>query len=782
MKRREFVKILGSAVGGLAIPFDLPLVARAAFAAPDRGWSPGTEAFIRSTCTLCPGACGVSCRVVDGSLVSIRGNAFNPINRGGVCPNGMAGLQLLYAPDRIEGPRVREGGKGSGSWRSIGWDEAITMLLERVAAARGKTAFLTGLSAGSKADLVRLFMRSIGSDGVYLDDRMDAWPHVMNLMHGVRRHPAFDLAESDLICSFGSDFLGAWWAPLQAQSAYGEMMGRRAGHRGELIQFEHRLSRTGAQAAEWIPVEPGAYGAIALGMAYILIKEELYDHDFVERRTAGFEGWTDGEGASHIGIRDLILQFYHPEEVARMTGVDEETIIRLGKKFGEAERAIALGDYMASYNTNGLYALMAVHTLNLLKGNINARGGVTARRGIPLTPLPGARPSDAGPDVEDHRYVARGGIAIPTGEERIERFPERVLWESRRDVDLLFVYRTNPVFSQVNGDAFEEALGRVPFVVSFSSEMDETTRLADLVLPDHVYLEGWDDVVSPPTFPYPLWGVVRPVIAPLHDTRNTGDVLIRLIREMGGGPELPFRDMEELLKFRARGLYEADRGMVLDDPFEQRLTGSLQRRGWWIRPDLEFDAFWDRMVERGGWFDPFIDRDDWRNLCGHRDRRIRFFVPGLAEFEGNELAGLPHHESVEVSRDIEHPFLLVPYRLARIDGGEVGVTGWVLESSGPQARVVWDGWVELHPATAEKAGVRDDDPVWVESKRGRVRLRAKIWEGILEGILSVPVGLGHVTGSGTKVGENILTILEREHDKRSGLPAWQTTPVKIYRA
>lgn len=785
MKRRDFVKIMGTAVGGLAIPLDLSIGSRSSADQPDPGWAPGREAFINSTCSLCPGGCGITCRVVDGSLVSVRGNAFNPINRGGVCPNGMAAVQLIYSPDRIKGPMVKEGKRGAGKWRSIGWDEGLSVLRDRLLALKGEgvggnAVFLSGTPSGSKAEVIRAFMRTIDGE-IYLDDRMDANPHVLSLMHGINRYPAFDLERTDLVFSFGADLLGAWWSPLQAQTSYGGLITGREGRRGEWIQVEHRLSSTGAQASEWVPVTPGSYGALALGMAYILIKEELYDHDFISRRTMGFESWSDQSGKSHVGMRDLILQFYHPEEVSRLTGIDEESIIRLGKKFGSAESAIAVGDYTVSYNTNGLYALMAVHTLNLLKGNVNRPGGITVQGELPLLPVSGLADGEEETGHSGWGYLAEGGTAFESEFLRIDRFPDRVLGKSNRDVDLLFVGETNPVFSQVNHDAFEEALKKVGYVVSFCSFIDETTQFADLILPDHMSLEKWGDAVSPPTFPFPVWALIKPVVSPVHDTRNTGDVLLGLIRDLRGPGEdgLSFEEMKELLRYRAKGLYEAQRGMIIDDPFERMHTGNLEARGWWTRSRMTFDDFWDQLIEKGGWCDPFIDWDNWDAVCRTQSKKIHFFIPVLGELEGNELASLPHHEIPDIGTDKEYPYLLVPYRMSKIDGGESGRIPWVIESSGPMAQLIWDSWVEVSPGTASKAGLESGDMAWVESKRGRIRLKAKITEGIVDGILSVPIGFGHKYGTWGAIGSNVMRILQGDHDIRTGLPSWQTTQVKI---
>jgi anaerobic selenocysteine-containing dehydrogenase len=747
--------------------------------------------MINTTCTLCPGACGITCRIVDGSLVDIMGNVFNPINRGGICPTGMAALELLYSPDRLHGPRVREGEKGGGKWRDIEWDEALSILNEKLTALKrdGKmdgVAFLSGASSGSMADLIHTFVKGTGRGTIYLDDRLDAYPHVFNLMHGIPRYPAFDLKNTDTIFSFGVDLLNAWYSPLQAQGAYGDLKGRSVGSKGDLIQIEHRLSRTGTQAAEWVPIKPGTYGALALGMAYVLIKEDLFDHDFITRRTTGFDSWIDADGTNHIGMRDLILQFYYPEEVSRITGVKEETILRLGKKFGNADHAVAVGDIMVSYQTNGLFSLMAVHTLNLLKGNVGRSGGITVQRDLSLVPLPGGKAGDVSSPGSGERYLAESGIILKTEYPRINKFPEKVLWQSQQNVgmDLLFVYRTNPVFSQIDGDAFQKALQKIPFVVSFSSVMDETSCFADLVIPDDHFLEKWEDAFASPTFPYSVWGVVKPVVSQVHNTKNAGDVLLRLLEKFGdkSASTVKFKDMEELLRYRAKGLFEAGRGMVLDGSFERHLAENLEGRGWWIKPKYDFDKFWDLLIERGGWYDPFVDWENWAAVCGNRDKKVHFFIPELGEIEGKDLGSLPHHEDVEITKDIDYPFLLVPFRMSKIDDGEGTRVPWVIESNGPMAGLTWESWVEINPVTADKVGIKDGDLVWLESRRGKIQLRARVFEGIVEGVLSVPIGMGHRYGMWAKAGANVMEILEEAGDKRSGLPSWQSTPVKIYRA
>ena len=118
--RREFLYAVG-AVGTAAAIDQTQDVFWDPVQVPDLGWTPGIEKLVRSTCLTCPGRCGIRGRVVDGKLVRLGGNSLHPMNRGGLCPRGVAGVQKLYHPQRLEGPLVRTGERGSNEWRSLSW-------------------------------------------------------------------------------------------------------------------------------------------------------------------------------------------------------------------------------------------------------------------------------------------------------------------------------------------------------------------------------------------------------------------------------------------------------------------------------------------------------------------------------------------------------------------------------------------------------------------------------------------------------------------------------------
>jgi hypothetical protein len=202
--RREFLAGLGGAglgVGLGKISHWLPL------ASPEVGadWRPGDQRLVSSTCLLCPSHCGIRGRVVDDALVHIEGNPLHPVSRGGLCPRGAAGLQVLYHPDRLAGPVERNG----ESFASLTWKAGLELVAAKLAALRdaGRSdavAWLGGEVSGSLDAVVERFLRAYGSPHRIREGYDDGSAEVMELIHGIRRRPSFDVERADLGLSFRS--------------------------------------------------------------------------------------------------------------------------------------------------------------------------------------------------------------------------------------------------------------------------------------------------------------------------------------------------------------------------------------------------------------------------------------------------------------------------------------------------------------------------------------------------------------------------------------------------
>jgi len=775
--RREFLAGLGGLGAGIglgAVSHWLPLPS------PEVGpaWSPGQEEFITSTCTLCPAHCGIRGRVVDGKLVRIDGNPLHPVSRGGLCAKGVAGIQLLYHPGRLTGPVERVGPAGSAEFRRIGWDEAIQRVADRLAELRAgseadSAIWLVGDVSGVMSELLGRFTKAYGTPHLLEEDYTDGSAQVMKLTQGIDRPPAFDMESSDLILSFGAPLAESWWCPTQAARARDPREGRRP----RLVQIDVRHSRTASRADEWIPVRPGTYGALAIGIAYVILKEGLSPTQAGLDKIHGLEDWTDDNGRRAPGFRSLVLRHGRTEDVASLTGVPAETIVRLAKAFGTARSPQAVWDQVVGWRTGGLSDSLAIHALNVLVGSIGRPGGLLVQPSLPvpsLDELAGVRGVDAPP--------ARSELTTADWASRVAA--------GKATAAAMFMYHANPVASSPDGPEVARALGKIPLVVSFSPFLDESAKHADLVLPDHVYLERWQDAPAPPSVPIPVWGLVQPMVQPLHETRATGDVILEIAARLGGdiASHFPWPTVEDLVHARGAALTSVRRGGVLDGEFRRGELRELEARGWWIPHNLSRDDFWSLLRERGGWYDPYYDYNDRSSVSQFADGTIRLFPMEAREAIGaskNDLAEgfLPLADSPGASdggQGGEYPLTLVPYRVMTLASGSTPLMPWLLENLGVLSGDAWETWAEINPKTARGLGLRPGQVVSIEAPAGAIRARLRFFEGAQPGVVNVPYGLHtRVEGWGRADGANPLVVVGPRRDPVTGLPDWYSGRVRV---
>ncbi len=782
--RRDFLWTMGAAGAAFALQ-STEGVFWATDQGPDVGWAPEVENHLTSACLICPARCGIRGRMVDGRLVRITGNPLHPMSRGGVCPRGLAGVQMLYHPERLASPLVRTGSRGAGEWRQVAPEEAIALISERLqelrAAGRPEAlALLTGYCAGTMQDLWRQFLRSFGSPN-YVDDAYgDGTDVIMSLMHGVPRRPSYDLERSEYVLSFGAPLFESWWSPLQAFVAFAGR-GNGEDRRPRFVQVDTRFSRTAARSHEWVGVRPGTFAVLALGIAYVLLRDELFDRRFVAERVSGFEDFTDARGRSQEGYRSLVMRNYRTEEVSAITGVPVERITSLARSFAETRPAVAVCGTDVMQAPNGLLAGLAVHSLNVLVGSVNRPGGVLFGEDAPLEPL-------VAPVLDEKAAagVERAPISVTQphfrgGNEAI-RFAEAVAGAADPAVEALLLYRANPLASSPRPELWRDALDKIRFIVSFSPFLDETTRHADLVLPDLLSYERWQDAPTPPSYPYPVWGLARPLVEPQNLGMSTGDAVLALARSLGGSvaESLPYEDLEALLKTRARGLFTARRGMAFGDEFERRHHRQMEERGWWLPEHASFEPFWEELVEHGGWTDLFYDDTDPARLARTADGRIHLMPEELQAALDEEGRGRKPYLNValdEAGERGDFPLRLIPYRASTLASGTLALERWLAEQPTIFPHVQWETWVEVHPETARAWGFSDGTMVWVVSARGRCRARLKVFLGTAPENVCAPYGPRHPDGEPA----NPLQLLDGTTDALTGLPSWSSTFVRLER-
>ncbi|MFQ5543377.1 MAG: molybdopterin-dependent oxidoreductase [Nitrospiria bacterium] len=762
------------------------------------------EKWLKSICLQCPGGCGIQVKVVNGNAVKIEGNPSYPTNQGRLCPKGQAGLQVLYDPDRIKGPMRQVGERGSDRWVAISWGEAISLVAERLERIRNEErshtlAIMGGRYRGSMHDLMNRFLTAYGSpnDLGHSSILSDGSKLAHYFTQGWANYAAYDWENVNYLVCFGASLLEAWRPTTMLLRMYGHMRRGRPGFRTKIVCVDPRFSVTASKADDWISINHGTDSALALGMAHVIVSEGLYDRSFIEERTFGFEDWQDETGNIHLGFKNMVREDYPPEIVTEITGVPAKTIMKIAREFAETKPAFAAGVRGVSMQSNGVFNCMAIHSLNALVGSIDAPGGVLKQRRPPFQPWPDVVQDDISKKgVSMPRVDSAGTAKFPFTANIYSALPDNITQAKPYPIDTLFLYYTNPLFSAPRVERYYRAFSHIPFIVSFSPFMDEATSQADLILPDHTYLERWQDDEIDPSVGFPLFGIRQPVVKPLYDTMNTADVMIKIAKAIGGSvaASFPWEDYQEMIEYRVQGVLRARKGSIMARDSED---------------------FWDELLKNGGWWNPPYEYGKWEEVFATPSKKFEFysqlmqqkleeFAAKQADEHGSEieqeweeiLRGLkleargdrvfmPHYEPVRYTGNHgDFPFYLSTYKTMTHAEGRGANLPWLQESFGLQVKMKWGPWLEINPQSAAELGIHDGDSVWVESKIGKIKVEARLFAGAKPDIVSMPFEYGHTKYGrwAQELGVNPNEILTPEFDYLGGLCSFYSTKVKVYKA
>lgn len=782
LSRRDFLKMGGLAAGSAAALGALKNVmsAQAATEVPTNIQISSDEKIVASTCHLCSAGCGILVRVADGKAVKLEGNPMHPVNQGSLCPKGQAAPELLYNPDRLTGPMKRD--RASGQLAQIQWAEAIQLVAQKLndlckTGHPEQAVLMHGDTRGQMRSFLTRFMQAVGSPNIVSHESLNVAAAKLGvyLTQGMYSLPAYDIEKTNYVLSFGANFLEAGSNPQRTISGYSYLRRGRA-TRGKVVVIDPRQGIHGAKADEWIPIKPGTDAALALGMANVIIRSGLVDADFVKNYSFGFDN-----NGKRKGFRDFVMENYDPARVEQITGVPATTIARLAGEFASNKPALALlpgKGGLLNGGFGGVYAAMAVHILNALVGSIESEGGVMTQRYMPCVEYP-KLPSDS--------VVAKGlktqrldgaGSKFPLGRNAYQAVADQIL--EGAPVEALFLYDTNPVFETPGGNRFADAFKKVPFVVSFSSFMDESAELADLILPEPTFLERWgDDHIE--GLGYPGVSLYQPVIEPLYDTMNTGDFFLKVAETMGGSIAKAFtwKSYEEVLQFRLKDI-GAD-------------WETFKELGVWFNPGYRF-------AKRGSpkWLNEVVGAD---RLNAPRDgyfdlysRELNCFLGKMKKDElamlGITMAGdgasLPHYEATTFAGDeANYPFTLNVITLMSLGPrSDAANMPTLQEISGMTVGETWTSWLEMNPESARRLGLADKDRVNVESPFGRIRTKVRFVAALHPDVVNLPFNQGHTAVGRFAKGRGVngLELLNPASEPLTGLAAFTNTRVKVSRA
>ena len=537
IKRRDFLKVLGVTGAGATITGCSEPERLLPYVVAPEEITPGVATWYTTVCDGCSAQCGMWVRTREGRAVKIEGNPNHPVSRGGLCSKGHATLQHLYNPDRFHGPMIREGER----LRQGTWVEAEQLLAAQITA-HGNVMFVGGRMGPSMHDLVDQFLAAVDGTRVQYDAVSDApLREAARIAYGGPGLPSYDIGNARLLLSFGNDFIETGSSPVAHNKGLAQMSSvDAAGSKGRFVYLGPRLSTTGLNADEWIPIRPGSEAAVALGMASVIAGD-----------------------ASAAGPYADVLHAYSPATAAQAAGVSEDSIRELAERFASQSPTLALGPGVGGHHRNATAANLAVMILNDVAGNV----GRTVHYDANVTAAAGAYA-----DMESAVSAMAAG-----------------------QVGVAMVHGANPAYSMPDASGFVDAFAQAAFKVSFASAMDETAALADLILPDRHFLEAWGDSM-------PRQGVMalqQPVMqaVPNFDSKQAGDVLLaastHLGNDLGGSTFYEFmRNSHREIHDSSMGDFEESWRQALREGAVERDTGATATATQLQAPDvaLSFDT------------------------------------------------------------------------------------------------------------------------------------------------------------------------------------------------
>jgi anaerobic selenocysteine-containing dehydrogenase len=261
------------------------------------------------------------------------------------------------------------------------------------------------------------------------------------------------------------------------------------------------------------------------------------------------------------------------------------------------------------------------------------------------------------------------------------------------------------------------------------------------------------------------------------------------------GQALPFANLQEYLRQQVDELFAAQGGGVFGTSLEETWNRLLERSGWWAPTFASAEELWDQMKLKGGWWEASYPHGEWGRVLQTPSRRFEFYSQRLAQWTQRhnlaEAVGLPPgddrlclpHQPRRAAAPPGYPLLLLPIEILPLAGGQGAHLPYLQQIAGPHLFAQWESWLEIHPETAHRLGIADKDQVWVESSRGRVQVRARLYSGARPDVVHLPVGYGHTEGSPwARRGVNPFDLMEESYEPLGGFPQVNRTYVKVYRS
>jgi len=589
--RRKFLKISGATFAAASVIGTASYVSKSTKLLGSEKCENGIRK-VPTICNLCFWKCGAIAYVKDGKLWKIEGNPLDPLSNGRLCPRGTGGIGTNTDPNRLKTPLIRTKNRGEDAWRVVTWDEALNYTADK----------MLKIKQNYGPESLAFFSHGIG--GNFLKHTFKAYgtPHIFAPSFAQCRGPrevGFELTVGDVIGSPERTDIKNTKCMALIGSHLGENMhnsqvqelSQAVENGASIIVVDPRFSIVAGKAKYYLPIKPGTDMALLLTWANILIKEKLYDKEFIDNFGFGFEQFA------------VEVSQYTPEWAYIETGIEPELIIESARELARYKPAsfIHPGRHVTWYG-NDAQRSRAIALVNSLLGNWNHKGAFFQPTKFPV---PGY-PYPPYPETTRPRADNPGKKYPWAGEEEglTNGIREATITGNPYPIKGWVTYATNLMNALPNQKETLKAINQLDLLVSIDIVPSEIAGYADVVLPESTYLERYDDLHSSP-FTTPFLGIRQPVIDSPDNQKPNWEIAKQLAGKLNLGHYFPWKNIEEYLKFRVEkaGLSYSElkeKGIILGAKKPVYIEEGLEQK--FNTPSGKVEFYSAQLAEKG--FDP----------------------------------------------------------------------------------------------------------------------------------------------------------------------------------
>jgi anaerobic selenocysteine-containing dehydrogenase len=670
-----------------------------------------TQPHYRS-CPLCEAGCGVAITTEAGRVTEITGDEQDPFSKGYLCPKGVALGDLHHDPDRLRQPMIRQGER----WREASWEEALDLVATRLAEIQGEHGKdAVGLVQGNPTVhnlglllFAPLLLRALGTRSRFSATSLDQLPHMLAalVMFGDSLlMPVPDVDRTDLMIIIGGNPLASNGSVMTAPNIRARLRAIQD-RGGQVVVIDPRRTETAVRADRHLFIRPGTDAVLLMAMGQVLFAEQLV---------------RPGRLAPHLaGVEELrqATAPWTPERAEAVTGIAAAEIRELARSLARTRRAALYGRLGVCTQEFGGVSAWLCYALNALTGHLDEEGGIMfTSPAVDLLPL--AARIGLGSSFATRHSRVRGAPEFG-GEWPMAVIAEEIETPGPGQLRALVTVASNPVLSVPNGRRLEAALGKLEFMVAIDPYLNETTRLAHVILPPTSALERSHYDLALNSFAVRNVAKFSPPLFPRGpEQRHDWEICLELWARANGGGAGRRLARAALARLGPEGLLD----LLLR-------TGHYGlRRG---RNGLSLKAL--RDAPHGLDLGPLVPRLPERLAKGHADdgsgaARVQLApAPMLAD-----LARLSASFAAPRRRDA---LILIGRRQLRSNNS------WLHNSErlvkGPERCTVL-----MHPEDARSRGLHQGSRATVSTAIGSIELPVEITADIMPGVISVPHGWGH---------------------------------------